>query len=110
MMDKRLNALRLLSNTSGTWKIGMDDAFISKISNKISMLPSDVYHEFCINHNPDKKISTIDFALMTYDMPEADRLSLMKSFNISPSTIDAILHTADDIVNIIEKEKEKIER
>lgn len=108
-MDKRLDALKLLSSTSGKWKIGMPDSCIAKITKQISYLPAGVFDGFFIDQEEEKKISTVDFALMTYDMSENARMDLMNLYGIHPATVNAIFHVADEIANVIEKENDEIE-
>ncbi len=52
----------------------------------------------------EKKFSLVDFAVMTYDMNIAERESLMKLYNISPSDIASITHVADGIANLMHYE------
>ena len=103
MGDNRLKVLKMLSNASQSdWKIGKSDDFIRAVSNKIGMLPTSVFDSFSIDANGNKKISVVDFALMTYEMSDADKNSLMSLYDIDSGTIKNILSTADEIAEIFE--------
>ena len=103
MSDNRLKVLRMLSNASQSdWKVGKSDDFINAVSSKIGMLPAGVFDSFSIDANGDKKISVVDFALMTYEMSDADKNSLMNLYDIDSSTIKSILNAADEIAEIFE--------
>lgn len=110
MSDNRLKILRMLSNIGQTdWKIGKSDNFIKNVSAKIETLPTGVFDKFSIDANGDKKISVVDFALMTYEMSDSDKNSLMSLYEIDSSTINGILSTADEIAEIFEAQVPVIE-
>lgn len=103
MSDNRLKVLRMLSNANQSdWKIGKSDDFIKAVSNKIGTLPASVFDSFSIDANGDKKISVVDFTLMTYEMSDFDKNSLMSLYDIDSGTIKSILSTADEIAEIFE--------
>ena len=103
MSDNRLKVLRMLSNVNQSdWKVGKSDDFIKAVSSKIGMLPAGVFDSFSIDANGDKKISIVDFALMTYEMSDVDKNSLMSLYDIDSSTIKSILNAADEIAEIFE--------
>ncbi len=105
MSDNRLKVLRMLSTASQSdWKVGKSNEFISAVSSKINTLPANVFSNFCINADGDKKISIVDFALMTYEMSDADRNTLMGLYEIDSETIRNILNTADEIAEIMEEQ------
>ena len=105
MSDNRLKVLRMLSTASQSdWKIGKSDEFINAVSSKINTLPANVFSNFSINADGDKKISIVDFALMTYEMSDADRNTLMGLYEIDSETIRNILNTADEIAEIMEEQ------
>lgn len=108
MSDNRLKVLRMLSNASQSdWKIGRSDDFIKAVSSKIDMLPAGVFDSFSIDANGDKKISVVDFALMTYEMNDADKNSLMSLYDIDSSTIKSIFNIADEITEIFEAQSQE---
>ena len=103
MSDNRLKVLRMLSNVNQSdWKVGKSDNFVRAVSGKISMLPAGVFDSFSIDANGDKKISVVDFALMTYEMNDSDKNSLMSLYDIDSGIIKNILNTADEIAEIFE--------
>ena len=103
MSDNRLKVLRMLSNANQSdWKIGKSDDFIKAVSNKIGTLPASVFDGFSIDANGNKKISVVDFALMTYEMSDFDKNSLMSLYEIDSTTIKRILNAADEIAEIFE--------
>ncbi|MBQ8298713.1 MAG: hypothetical protein IJX99_02420 [Clostridia bacterium] len=104
-MENRLKILKMLSTTSdSSWKIGKSDTYINAVSAKISALPAEVFNGFYIDDAKTKKISTVDFALMTYDMAPADKNSLMELYGIHSDTISEILTIADEIAGIVDVE------
>lgn len=108
MSDNRLKVLRMLSSVSQSdWKIGKSDDFINAVSSKIGMLPAGVFDSFSINANGDKKISVVDFALMTYEMSDNDKNALMSLYDIDSSTIKSILSAADEIAEIFETQSQE---
>ena len=108
MSDNRLKVLRMLSNASQSdWKVGKSDDFIKNVSGKISMLPASVFESFSIDANGDKKISVVDFALMTYKMNDIDKNSLMNLYDIDSDTIKSILSAADEIAEIFESQAQE---
>lgn len=108
MSDNRLNVLRMLSSVSKSdWKIGKSDDFIKAVSSKIGMLPAGVFDSFSIDANGDKKISVVDFALMTYEMSDVDKNSLMSLYDIDSGTIKSILNAADEIAEIFEAQSQE---
>ena len=110
MSDNRLKVLRMLSNASQSdWKVGKSDDFIRAVSNKIGMLPTGVFDSFNIDAIGNKKISVVDFALMTYEMSDADKNSLMSLYEIDSSTIKNILNTADEIAEIFEAQSQEFD-
>ena len=91
----------MLSTTSdSSWKIGKSDTYIKAVSAKMSALPAGVFDGFYIDDAKTKKISTVDFALMTYDMAPADRKSLMELYGIHSDTISEILNVANEIAAV----------
>ena len=105
MSDNRLKVLIMLSNASQSdWKIGKSDDFIKAVSNKIGTLPASVFDSFSIDANGDKKISIVDFTLMTYEMSDADKNSLMSLYDIDSGSIKSILSAADEIAEIFESQ------
>ena len=105
MSDNRLKVLKMLSTASQSdWKIGKSSDFVNAVSAKINTLPASVFSNFSINANGDKKISIVDFALMTYEMTEADRNALMGLYEIDSETIKNILSTADEIAELMEEQ------
>lgn len=105
-MENRLKILRMLSTTgNSTWKIGKSDTYIKAVSAKINTLPSEVFDGFYIDDAQTKKISTVDFALMTYDMEPANRNNLMELYGIHADTINEILAIADEIAEIKDNEQ-----
>ena len=110
MSDNRLKVLRMLSSANKSdWKIGKSNDFIRNVSSKIGTLPADVFDKFSIDANGDKKISIVDFALMTYEMSDSDKNSLMSLYEIDSRTINDILRTADEIAEIFESQVPVIE-
>ena len=108
MSDNRLKVLRMLSNVNQSdWKVGKSDNFVKAVSGKISMLPAGVFDSFSIDANGDKKISVVDFALMTYEMSDNDKNALMSLYDIDSSTIKSILSEADDISEIFEAQAQE---
>lgn len=102
MSDNRLKVLKMLSTTNQSgWKVGKSSELINAVSAKINTLPPDVFTKFSINSNGSKKISIVDFALMTYEMSAADRTALMGLYKIDSNTIRNILSTADEIAEIL---------
>lgn len=105
MSDNRLKVLRMLSTANQSdWKIGKSTEYISAVSSKINTLPASVFSNFSINADGSKKISIVDFALMTYEMSDADRNALMGLYEIDSDTIRNILNTADEIAEIMEEQ------
>lgn len=105
MSDNRLKVLRMLSTANqSSWKVGKSSEVISAVSSKINTLPANVFSGFSINADGSKKISVVDFALMTYEMSDADRNTLMGLYNIDSETIKSILRTADEIAEIMEEQ------
>lgn len=105
MSDNRLKVLRMLSTASQSdWKVGKSNEFVNAVSAKINTLPASVFSNFSINADGDKKISVVDFALMTYEMNDADRNALMGLYEIDSETIRNILNTADEIAEIMEEQ------
>ena len=105
ILENRLKVLKMLSTTSdSSWKIGKSDTYIKAVSAKMSALPAGVFDGFYIDDAKTKKISTVDFALMTYDMAPADRKSLMELYGIHSDTISEILTVADEIAEIVDIE------
>ena len=106
-MDKKQKALKILSDyTNSNWKIGKSDFDINSISARVSALPTGVFDYFYINTEEKKQISTVDFALMTYDMSEENRLSLMHTYGIKPSDVEAIYSAMNDIADILDQHQE----
>ena len=105
MSNNRLKVLRMLSTASQSdWKIGKSADLVNAVSAKINSLPANVFNSFSINADNDKKISIVDFALMTYEMSDADRNTLMGVYDIDSETIRNILSTADEIAEIMEEQ------
>lgn len=105
MSDNRLKVLRMLSTASQSdWKVGKSTDFVNAVSAKINTLPANVFNSFCITPDSDKKISIVDFALMTYEMNDADKNTLMGLYEIDSETIRNILNTADEIAEIMEEQ------
>ena len=105
MSDNRLKVLRMLSTASHSdWKIGKSSDFVNSVSAKINTLPANVFSCFSINPDNDKKISIVDFALMTYEMNDSDKNTLMDLYEIDSETIRNILNTADEIAEIMEEQ------
>ena len=105
MSDNRLKVLRMLSTASQSdWKVGKSTDFVNAVSAKINTLPANVFNSFSINPNSDKKISIVDFALMTYEMNDTDKNTLMGLYEIDSETIRNILNTADEIAEIMEEQ------
>lgn len=105
MSDNRLKVLRMLSTANQSdWKVGKSNEFVNAVSAKINTLPASVFSNFSINADGDKKISVVDFALMTYEMNDADRNALMGLYEIDSETIRNILNTADEIAEIMEEQ------
>ena len=91
MNDNRLKVLRMLSTANHSdWKIGKSSELINAISAKINSLPVDVFANFSISADGNKKISVVDFALMTYEMSDNDRSTLMGLYEIDSETIQNI--------------------
>lgn len=106
-MDMKLKVLRILSNMKDrNWKIGQTDEYINAFTSRITSLPQNVFDTFPINADPSKKISTVDFVLMTYDMRVEDRENLMQVYGIEHKTVATILRIADEIADTIEFEQE----
>ncbi len=107
-MENRLKILKMLSTTSNSsWKIGKSDTYIKAVSAKMGTLPAEVFNGFYIDDAKTKKISTVDFALMTYDMAPADRKNLMELYGIHSDTISEILAVADEIAQIVDVDTDK---
>lgn len=97
-MNRTYKGLKLLSSFSSTaWELGKNKDVIKNIYSKISTLPPHVFDNFFISTNPERQISAIDFALLTYDMAPSNRKALMEQYGIDYSTIDCILKVADEI-------------
>ena len=112
----RYKALSILSNLSDSnWKIGKTDSYINTISSMLTTLPSGVFDTFAIDDSGNKKISTVEFALMTYEMAQEQRKALMETYNISTDTMKRIFQVADEIATYayetsIQKDDEDYER
>lgn len=103
MDEKRFIGLKMLAGISGNaWKIGQSSSYIRTITANVSTLPPEVFDSFPINGDSSKKISTVDFALMTYDMNVDQKKSLMEMYGISPDTIANILKVADKLADAME--------
>lgn len=105
-MDRTYKGLKMLSRLGNSkWKIGKTDAYINNIFSKVSALPQHVFDGFCLAKSNDKKISTVDFALMTYDLPLESKEQLMDAYSIDTSTLSTILKVADEIGEEIEAQE-----
>lgn len=102
-MDKRLIGLKMLSSFKNSeWKIGQSDFYINSITSRVAVLPAHIFNNFYINNDSSRPISTVDFALMTYDMGSFEKNRLMELYDIDASTIDEILKAADDISEFLD--------
>lgn len=101
-MNNIQRALQILANCGDRdWKVGKTDSYIKSVSSKIDALPSSVFDKFFIGTDSSRKISTVDFVLMTYDMSSADKKSLMDMYDIDQETVTSILTAADEIVELM---------
>ncbi len=105
-MDKTYKGLKILSSLKNNkWKIGKTDAYINTIFSKVSALPPHVFDGFSLTTSQDKKISTVDFALMTYNMSPENQERLMTAYSIDAATLSNILKVADEIGEEIETQE-----
>lgn len=97
-MDEKLKILKILANIGDSkWQIGKTDSFISAVNTCASSLPSSVFEKFKLNADPSKKISVVDFVLLTYNMRKEDKENLMEVYGIDHKTIVSILKAASNI-------------
>ena len=94
----RYQALSILSSlNNNNWKIGKTISYVNTINSLLTTLPSNVFEKFPIDEGGNKKISTVEFALMTYEMAPEQRNALMEMYDISSDTMKKIFKVADDI-------------
>lgn len=96
----RYKALSVLSNLNNSnWKIGKTTDYVNTINSLLATLPSEVFKPFPIDESGNTKISTVEFALITYKMAPERRKFLMENYNISTDTMKKIFKVADDIAS-----------
>lgn len=100
-MDNAKKILSMISKiTDSSWKIGKSDKYINVVSSKLSNIPQDAFSNFFIDEQCTKKISTVEFALLTYDMNSENKEKLMESYGINTNLVNSILTIAREIEQI----------
>ena len=107
-MKSTIKALKFLANSAdSSWKVGKSDSYIKTISSKISNIPPSAFDSFYIDNENQKPISTIDFAVMTYDMSPEDTVSLMNMYSVNKNTLQSVLNIADEIAELMADGQER---